>query len=294
MPAFLTAALILGLVQAQSQNPAQQRRFQLPTDLRVERDVVYGKGGGSDLKLDVYRPREDSAKARPAAIFIHGGGWRAGNKFPPNPLVLDLARKGFVSLSIEYRLVPEVRFPGMVEDCKCAVRWLRAHAKEYGVDPTRIGVWGTSAGGHLAAMLGASGDVKELEGSGGWQKESSRVQAVVSCFGPTNMLTILPQRGVRGRPNAEEGLIGGAPDQLREMAAKASPVTYVSKDDPPFLFLHGESDSLVPPAQSKEMHDLLLKAGVSSQIKVFPGVGHSLNPEGRGMVVDFFVKQLKP
>ncbi len=272
----------------------QQRRLPVLDGLEVRRDVEYGRGGGKPLLLDMFWPKEKASGPRPAVIFIHGGGWRAGSKSPTTPTVIELARRGFVSLTIDYRLVPEVRFPGMVEDCKCAVRWLRAHAKEYGVDLNRIGVWGTSAGGHLAAMLGSSGGAKDLEGSGGWEGQSSRVQAVVSCFGPTNMATILPQRGPQGRPNAEQGLLGGAPGTLRDLAAKASPVTYVSADDPPFLFLHGADDRLVPPAQSEEMHELLRKTGVPSEIKVFPGVGHSLNQDGRRMAVEFFERVLKP
>ena len=149
----------------------------------MESGVVYGVGGGRELRLDLYRPSGGSGPY-PAVVFIHGGGWRSGQRGQLSRQAMYLATRGYVCACIEYRLSGEASFPAAIEDCKCAVRWMRAvGTKNYRVDPERIAVSGSSAGGHLALLTGASGGVAELEGSGGWSEYSSRVQ-LVAAFNP--------------------------------------------------------------------------------------------------------------
>lgn len=183
------------------------------------------------------------------------------------------------------------------------MRFLRAKAQVYGIDSNRIGVWGTSAGGHLAALLGTSGGEASLEGKGGWQKYSSRVQVVCDYFGPTNLLRIAEMlelarlvgytRCVQAT-NLIAKLVGGPLDEKKDVCKQASPITYVSKDDPPFLIVHGNRDNLVPLHQSQEFHEALTKAGVTSTFHVVKGAGHGFpnRPELTTLVIDFFDKNL--
>jgi acetyl esterase/lipase len=142
--------------------------------------------------MHIIRPKLTSsvAKPMPVIVWIHGGAWIGGNKDSGIPLLLPFAKRGYLGASISYRFSKEAKFPAQIEDCKCAIRFLRAKAKEFNIDPERIGVWGASAGGHLSAMLGTAGDVKELEGSGGWEGFSSRVSAVCDWFGPSDLLAM--------------------------------------------------------------------------------------------------------
>ena len=162
--------------------------------------------------------------------------------------------------SINYRLSQHAIFPAQIEDCKAAIRWLRANAAKYHLDADRIGVWGASAGGHLVAMLGTTGSVKELEGKGGNLDQSSRVQCVVDWFGPSDLPTMGGSHDDPGSP--ESRLIGGPVQENKEKARKASPLTYVSKDSAPFLIMHGDQDNVVPPGQSELLAEALKKAGV--------------------------------
>src|SRR5947208_436433 len=152
-----------------------------PDDVEFTKDVVYGKGGGQDLKLDLSRPSHADGK-RPCILVFHGGGWAAGNKDQHDDVTWTLAERGYVSATVGYRFAPDHRFPAQVEDAKCAVRFLRAHADKYGIDSERIGAVGFSAGAHLSMMLGATRKEDGLEGNGGWPDQSSKVQAVVSFF----------------------------------------------------------------------------------------------------------------
>src|SRR5262245_22566617 len=156
--------------------------------IRTECDLIYGKGGDTELRLDLAMPKNDSGPF-PAVVFLHGKGWRAGNRQEMNHFIEGVARQGYVGVTVTYRLVPSARFPAQIEDCKAAVRWLRANAAKYKINPERIGAVGFSAGGHLACLLGASGPNDGLEGNGGNPEQSSRVQAVVSFFGPTDFTT---------------------------------------------------------------------------------------------------------
>ena len=282
---------------------AARRPPRIPDTVEAERDVEYGKGGDRALRLDIYRPKTRPEKPMPVLVYIHGGAWRAGSKAGMPPLGIKLAEQGYVSVSIAYRFSHEAIFPAQIEDAKCAVRFLRAHAKQYHIDPDRIGAWGHSAGGHLVALLGTAGDAKDLEGTGGWADQSSRVHAVVDCFGPTDFLKItdglktlgLPDRMGHDSPDSPEArLIGGPIQENKEKAARANPITYVTKDDPPLLILHGDRDATVPSTQSQLLYDALKEAGVDATYHVVKGAGHGFGgPEIDEIITSFFAKHLK-
>ena len=272
----------------------------------VQTDVEFGNVKGRALKLDVIRYRDQ--KVRPAVIFYHGGSWSGGSKDEFGDLRMRLAQHGYVVFSVDYRLSGEAIFPAQVEDCKCAVRWLRAHAQEYGVDPRRIGAWGSSAGAHLAALLGTAGDAKDLEGSGGFSEYSSRVQAVVDMYGPSDFTATstatIPKSLPLDAPNHPDNpksavarFLGGPLSQVPEQGRRASVTTYVSPDDCPFLILHGDHDALVPLQQSKLLAEILTKAGVPNKLLVFPGGVHGLKEfreQYYPQVEGFFDGILKP
>jgi acetyl esterase/lipase len=212
-------------------------------------------------------------------LWIHGGGWRLGSKEDMGAEFL--VPHGYAVASIDYRLSQQAIFPAQIEDCKAAVRWLRAHAREYNLDAAHIGAWGGSAGGHLAALLGTTGDVKELEGTGGNLDESSRVQAVCDLSGPTDFLQIdnTKLRMPQDKPDSPIAqLLGGIPSEHPEKARKANPITYVTPDDSPFLIMHGTQDELVPISQSELLYEALQKAKVDSTFRPVEGIGHG-DPE---------------
>jgi len=227
------------------------------------------------MLLDLYLP-EKTDKPLPLIIWIHGGAWKAGSKDGRSP-ALPFLHDGYAVAHVGYRLSQEAVFPAQINDCKAAVRWLRANAKKYNLDPNRFVAWGASAGGHLAALVGTSGDVKELEGTVNDLKESSRVQGAIDWFGPAD----LPRMGEAEsdvRHNApdspESKLIGGPILENQDKAVKASPVTYASKDDPPFLVMHGDHDREVPFQQSELLVAALKKAGVDVTFIPMKGAGH--------------------
>ena len=265
---------------------------QLPPDVTVHRDVEYAKSPQKALLLDLYLPK--SEKPTPLVVWVHGGAWRGGSK--ANPPALPLLRDGYAVASISYRLSQDAVFPAQIHDCKAAIRYLRANAKRHNIDAERIGVWGSSAGGHLVALLGAAGDVKELEGDLGEHDDvSSRVRCVVDFFGPTDFLKMGKNAQDHDAPDSPESrLIGGPIQQNPEKVARANPITYVTPDDPPFLILHGDQDNLVPLNQSELLRDALRKANVPVTFKVMEGMGHGFRgPEPLRMVREFFEKHLK-
>src|SRR5206468_530267 len=202
-------------------------------DAAIQRDLVYKRINGRALTLDLYCPQKASGPL-PVILWIHGGGWSKGRKEQHSPAISFL-NDGYAVASIEYRLSGEAPFPAQIEDCKAAVRWLRANAAKYNLDADRIGAWGHSAGGHLSALLGTSGGVQELEGNGDNMSYSSRVQAVCVVSGPGDLLEqyrdALEHAGEMNpkvKP-ALEALIGGSPEQNKAKALAASPISYVSK-----------------------------------------------------------------
>lgn len=262
--------------------------------VEIETDVEYGKAGERPLKLDVIKPKEPKGDALPVVVFIHGGGWRAGDKRGGIARLAPLVATGqYVGVSVGYRLSGEATWPAQIHDCKAAVRWIRANAERLGADPKRIGVWGSSAGGHLVNMLGTSGDVTELEGECGSPDESSRVSCVVAFCGPADLLARKEFEGGR-RPSAVDQLLGGKIEEHRDLARQASPITYVSDDDPPFLLVHGDADPIVPYEQAEMFRDALKKAGVDVTLLTIKGGGHGIGgPEVIRRVHLFFDRHLR-
>jgi acetyl esterase/lipase len=239
------------------------------SDIEIRKDVVYGTAAGEELKLDLAKPK-GSAAPRPGIVWIHGGAWRGGNKGEFEGALRQSAAAGYVAISINYRLVPKFIFPAQVEDSKCAVRWFRANAAELGLDPDRIGAVGSSAGAHLAMMLGAMGSEDGLEGDGGSAGTSSRVRAVVSFAGPTDLAQQFPIASNK----LVQDFIGGEQSEKQDAARRASPITYVNSGDPPMLLIQGTRDPLVPHAQAIAMAEALTKVGVPGRVELMLGEGH--------------------
>ncbi|HEU0122193.1 MAG TPA: alpha/beta hydrolase fold domain-containing protein [Bryobacteraceae bacterium] len=269
-----------------------------PAGVRIEKDIVYARLGARELRLDLYLPEKAGGAPRPLIIWIHGGAWRAGSK--ENAPVAKLVAHGFAGASIGYRYTQEAPFPANVQDAKAAIRWLRANASTYHLDPNRIGLWGSSAGGYLASFLGTTGDDPEWEPAHGLAGSSSRVQAVVDWFGPTRLsrMSHYPSRMDHDSPDSPENqLIGALVQQNLELADRANPARYASKDDPPFLIQHGDADSLVPLEQSEILKTALAAAGAKVELEVLPGAGHGgsdfQTPANLERVRRFFESTLK-
>ena len=290
---LFSLSLMLILVAVPSLFAQLPAKPALPDSVTLERDVEYGKAGDRALKLDLVLPKAENAKPRPAVVFIHGGAWRGGDKAGGVGAVASLAATGeYVGASVGYRLTGEATWPAQIYDCKAAIRFLKANAKQYGIDPDKIGVFGSSAGGHLVALLGTSGDVKELEGDNGSPGVSSRVACVIDMCGPSDFLVKDIER-LPASP-AVAALLGGPIAERRDAAKAASPVTYASKDDPPFLIFHGTNDTTVPFDQGQRMHDALQAAGVSSVFVKIEGGGHGIGgPEVQQRIKAFFDKHLR-
>lgn len=261
---------------------------------RVERNVVYGQAGRKQLVMDLYFPATNTAPW-PVVVNLHGGAWTAGIKSVGTSWLAapELLRRGYVFASIYYRLAPHHKFPAPLEDAKCAVRFLRAHAAEYNLDPNRIVAMGSSAGGHLAALLGTTDASAGFDTGGGWTNESSRVQAVVDMFGHADLAYAVERKeGVRLLAKA---VFGTRSDT--NILRRFSPVSYVTPDDPPMLLIHGEHDSLVPLKQSELMKAELEREGVPAELIVVKHAGHCLfaaggkpTPSGRDLgarIADF-------
>jgi acetyl esterase/lipase/cyclophilin family peptidyl-prolyl cis-trans isomerase/catechol 2,3-dioxygenase-like lactoylglutathione lyase family enzyme len=268
----------------------------VPAGVTVHRDIPYVTGGHARQTLDLYRPK--AGRDLPLIINIHGGAFRMGGKQDGVPV--DFLSLGYAVASIGYRLSGDAVWPAQIEDCKAAVRWLRANARTYGLDPGRFAAWGASAGGHLASMLGTAGWVKEYE-VGENLNVSSRVQAVVDYFGPTDFLQMdahrLPNGQVHdaaGSPESE--LVGGAIQENKDRVARANPITYVTKDAPPFLICHGDADPLVPHHQSVLLESALRQAGVPVTFYTVKGGGHGRfkDPKVAELTREFLAKHLRP
>lgn len=243
---------------------------------RILRDIDYAEVDGTSLRLDLYLPDPRPSEPVPLVLWVHGGGWRAGSKQPT--YAPDTLGEDYAVASVDYRLSDVALFPAQIHDVKAAVRFLRANADRFGIDPDRFGAWGSSAGGHLVALLGVTCDDEALEGTvGNHLDQSSCVQAVCDFYGPTDFSALPDQRGENARrPMAEDQLIGGSVEDLEDLAALASPIAHVSADDPPFLIMHGSDDGTVPVEQSIAFDAALRAAGVDSTLLVVEGAGHSL------------------
>lgn len=297
----LLVVLVLTATTACSQKDEDSQPAETPlatTAVELIRDIEYGRVGDRPLLLDIYRPLNPIISPMPAVIWIHGGGWRGGSKFP-SPVEF-LAKYGFLGISIEYRLSGEATFSAAVEDSKCAVRWLRAKAKEYNVDPDRIGVWGGSAGGHLSLMVATAEAGAGLEGDGGWGEYSSRVQAAVAYYGPSDFISLYKGGG---NNSALTEFIGGTMEERPQAYWLASPLNHVTPDDPPLLLVHGDLDPVVPFSQSKLMYQAYRGLGLEVTLVEVSGAGHGFKPatsnpvspssqEIEQLVLDFFLQHL--
>ena len=256
-------------------------------------DLDYAGTGNPRQKLDLYLPETRVGEGPlPVIVFIHGGGWQNGDKTSGAGKVAPFVASGkFAGVSIGYRLSAEAQWPAQIHDCKAAIRWIKAHAAEYGLDPGRIAVWGTSAGGHLVAMLGVSDGVKELEGEiGAHLDQSGKVNTVVDFFGPTELLTMgrYPGTIAHDSPDSPESkLIGGPIQENPDKAKSASPIEHVTADDAPYLIVHGTEDPLVPFPQSVDFEKRLEAAGVPVTFMTVEGGGHG---QGFGKAVDAMVR----
>lgn len=243
------------------------------TEVEVIRDIEFGRVDDVPLLLDIYLPQEPVlALPMPAVIDLHSGGWESGDKSSGESMFRWLAERGFVVVSPNYRLSGEAKFPAAVEDCKCAVRWLRASAGKYGVDPDHIGVMGLSAGGHLAMMVGCADEAAGLEGTGGWEEVSSRVQAVVSRAGPSCLAVISDELYHPGYGTGK--FIGFSPKEKPDLWWLASPTAHVSGDDPPLLLLYHELDEIVPLFHAQLVCESFerLSAKGRAELAVLPGL----------------------
>jgi len=293
---FLLGTLLLSILFALLMAAHRFVRSQplLPTDITKTADILYGDPTVTAERLDIYQPKQTTGNL-PLVVWIHGGGWEAGNKSDCPGMLF--AEHGFVVASVEYRFSKAAVFPAQIYDCKAAVRYLRAHAADYHIDPTRIGVWGGSAGGHLVALLGTSIGNTALEGTVGDNvKTSSAVEAVCDWYGPSDFISFVDQIPTDkidfyNNHSSVTHLFGGDVSLHKDLAKEASPVTYVTRTAPPFLIMHGTADNVVPIAQSQELYDDLIHAGATATFIPLPGAGHGFgDPASIVKAYAFFAK----
>ena len=269
-----------------------------PAGYRKLPDITFAKVDGQELKLDLYLP--EGKQGAPLVVFVHGGGWSRGNR-ADMPLG-NMAPAGFAFAGIDYRLSPVARFPAQAHDIKAAIRFLRAKQAEYGYDASRVAIAGSSAGAHLALLVGVTNGNKELEGTvGGNLDQSSDVQAILSYYGASNFLTILKQStpyGLGVRTPALQLLLGGQPEDEEALAKLASPVFHLDANDPPMLLLHGDQDPQMPINQSLEMYGAYRQLGLDAEfLPVYqaPHGGKKFH-EGEALkaATEFLKKHLRP
>ena len=286
----LIAPLIVVVLCAQIAAAAE---LVVPETVAFERDLEFANPDGQHLQLNLARPKNATGR-RPAVLCIHGGGFRAGSREGNNGLCLKLAQRGFVAATASYRLAPKYQFPAAVHDVKAAVRWLRANADKYQIDPQRIGVTGDSAGGHLAQFLGVTAGVAQFEGDEGNADQSSRVACVVNRYGPSNLL-----KSYDASVDAAEVLplfLGGDRETARQRHVLASPLNWVTPAAAPTLLLHGTEDKYVAYEQAIWMRDRLQACGVEVELLPLTGAGHGFKgadaEQAEQALFAFFAKHL--
>ena len=272
---------------------------------RLHPGVAYAALPGiRPLELDLVLPPEGDAPA-PVVVFLHGGGWRVGSRHTAGPMYQDfspspferVAQSGIAVAGVDYRLSGEATWPAQLHDAKAAVRWLRARAGELGVDPDRVAAWGESSGGHLAELLGLTGDDAALEGDVGIVGPSSRVSSVVAWYAPSDVAAVATDLGADpADPSTREALLLGAPaPSVPDLAAQASPITHVTPDAPPFLLLHGDADGIIPSVQSERFYTTLVEAGVDVELDLYEDADHMWmgSPEAAQKALDRTVDELR-
>ena len=276
---------------ASGQNAA---KLKVPDTVVFEPDIEYTNPDGQHLQLDLARPKTGDGPF-PAVLCIHGGGFRAGSRQGYDGLCIRLAEQGYVAATASYRLAPKYQFPAAIHDVKAAVRWLRANAKKYKIDPNRIGVTGGSAGGHLAQFLGVTADVKQFEGDSGNPGQSSRVVCVVNYYGPSDFT-----KSYGKSVDAAQVLplwLGGNLEQARKKHILASPLSWVTPNAAPTLCIHGTQDKYVAHEQAVWIIDRLKSAGVEADLLTLEGAGHGFRGKdaerAEKAMFAFFDKHLK-
>ncbi|MFH5181871.1 alpha/beta hydrolase fold domain-containing protein [Paenibacillus sp. TAB 01] len=268
--------------------PVDPVPFTPPAGVTLYEDVQIGLAGSRPLYTSIAVPEAAPSSPMPVIVYIHGGGWNHGDRKQALGTICGyVTKRGYIGVTLDYRLTPEAPYPAQIQDVKLAIRYLRAHAAQYGIDPSRIGVWGSSAGGHLASLLGTSGDltsadqvtldnghtvnVPDLEGAGGWPEFSDKVQAVADWYGPADFTT-----GFANGYSSVTALLGGSNAfSVPDLARLAMPGTYASPDDPPFWIRHGDADATIPYTDSVTFANQLTAAGVPVvDFQVVPGQGH--------------------
>jgi acetyl esterase/lipase len=282
---FLAAYLLYDIIPLENAAPVP--------GVTMKADIQYGTGDGVPLTLDLYSS-ESTKGAAPGLLLFYGGGWRQGRKDQLRIYAQYFAQHGYVVATPQYRLKKEGQWPNSVQDTKCAVRWMRAHAAENGVDPERIGVMGNSAGAYLSLMVGYTPGVEEFEGNGGCPDQSSAVQAVVDIYGPTDFT-----EPIRRDSGLVVGYMNGSYDQNPSRYEKASPIRYVTEKCPPTCVIHGTVDHLVPVTQSDRLVEKLKEKGVPHYYSRINGWPHAMdavvkvNNHTKALIVNFFDRYLK-
>ena len=291
---FFVAALVAVAVLIGA-NPTIAADPPVPEGVIFEKELEYSNPDDQHLQLNMARPKTGDAPF-PAVVCIHGGGFRAGHRDGYNGLCLALAQRGYVAVTVSYRLAPKFQFPAAVHDTKAAVRWLRAHAQKFKVDPDRIGTTGGSAGGHLAQFLAVTDGVAMFEGTGGNPQQSSRVACVVNVYGPSDFT-----KSYGKSVDAAEVLplfLGGNLETARHRHIVASPLYWVTPAAAPTLCIHGTDDKYVAHEQAIWLVDKLKAADVEAELFTLPGAGHGFKGEDAAKadkaLVAFFERHLKP
>ena len=247
-----------------------EKDFPVPDDVKEYKDIVYKTIDSTNLKLDIYHSKDLAEKA-PLLLFIHGGAWKKGDKHDYLLYLVDYAQKGYVTATVQYRFTDKAKFPAQLLDTKDAVRWLKLNADEYHIDNKNIAVIGGSAGGHLAMMVGYASDISEFDKEDD-NLNSSSVQAVVNLYGPSDLTTEYARE-----QGSVKQLLGKLYSEAPESYVKASPITYITKDDPPTLIFQGTIDELVPFSQSDSLNEKLKRTGVSVEYHKLEGWPHTMD-----------------